>query len=82
MIWIELGSLLTFGLGEPDEECVCVIDDADDPGDKNDKDVADDDLGAHWKPAGHSAFACVLLLFEVEPPFESLKYSNSKRITN
>lgn len=58
---MQLKSLLTFGLGKPDEECVCVIDDADNPGDKDDKDVADDDLGAHWKSARHAALLCFLL---------------------
>ena len=37
--------VLTFCFGQPDEEDVRVVDDADDPGDKYDKDVADDDLG-------------------------------------
>ena len=47
MITLSVFLALTFGLGEPDEENVGVVDDADDPGDENDKNVADDHLGAH-----------------------------------
>ena len=46
-------SELTFGLGQPYEKDVGVVNDADDPSDKDDEDVANDDLGSERYPAWH-----------------------------
>jgi hypothetical protein len=40
--------VLTFGFGEPNEECICVIDEADDEANQNNKDVADYNQGSDW----------------------------------
>lgn len=63
------GGGLTFGLGEPDEECISVVDDADDPGDKDNENVADDNLGTYWESARHLPFLIQILIIITSSPF-------------
>ena len=48
--------LVVFRLGQPDEEDVGVVDDADDPRDEHDEDVADEDLGLDGDATRHCCF--------------------------
>ena len=45
--------LLTFSFWEPDEESVCVVDDTDNPADKDNEHVADYHCWTHGESAGH-----------------------------
>ena len=45
---------LTFGFWQPYQECVSVVDESDDGGDQDDKNVADDHLRPYWQSARHS----------------------------